>query len=88
MVFKSPNTYEFNNSCLKRNVVWGGNVNENDLKEKSISFWQGNVPYKTYYDVSLTEKDGKYYLKYKKAESDTEEFYGKGTVVTVVYKSR
>lgn len=65
MVFKSPNTYEFNNSCLKRNVVWGGNVNENDLKEKSISFWQGNVPYKTYYDVSLTEKDGKYYLKLK-----------------------
>ena len=66
LVFKSTDTYEFNNSCLKRNVVWGFfKVDENDLKEKSISFWQGNVPYKTYYDVSLTEKDGKYYLKLK-----------------------
>ena len=66
LVFKSPDTYEFNNSCSKRNVVWGFfNVDENEFKEKSISFWRGNVPYKTYYDVSLTEKDGKYYLKLK-----------------------
>ena len=66
LVFKSTDTYEFNNSCSKRNVVWGFfNVDENEFKEKSISFWRGNVPYKTYYDVSLTEKDGKYYLKLK-----------------------
>ena len=66
LVFKSTDTYEFNNSCLKRNVVWGFfNVDENNLLEKSISFWRGNAPYKTYDDVKLIEKDGKYYLKLK-----------------------
>ena len=93
IVFNSPTTYEFNNSCLKRNIDKGTfEVNENN---KTLIFLKKiddiNNPYRVQrstYDVSLTEKDGKYYLKYKKAESDTEEFYGKGTVVTVVYKSR
>ena len=69
LVFKSTDTYEFNNSCLKRNVVWGNfEISKNkDIENKySISFWRGfNVPYKTYDDVKLIEKDGKYYLKLK-----------------------
>ena len=89
LVFDSPTTYEFNNSCLKRNVKKGAfEVIENN---KTLILYTDNTKNYTHesgYDVSLTEKDGKYYLKYKKAESDTEEFYGKGTVVTVVYKSR
>ena len=89
LVFDSPTTYEFNNSCSKRNINKGAfEVIENN---KTLIFYTDNTKHYTNesgYDVSLTEKDGKYYLKYKKAESDTEEFYGKGTVVTVVYKSR
>ena len=48
-----------------------------------------NNPYRVQrstYDVSLTEKDGKYYLKYKM--DGVEEVVGKGVIVTLSYKSR
>ena len=90
LVFNSPTTYKINNSCKKEGIKVGTfEVNENN---KTLIFYNQIEGKKDLAregsNVSLTEKDGKYYLKYKKAESDTEEFYGKGTVLTVVYKSR
>ena len=92
IVFDSPTTYEFNNSCSKRNVDKGVfEVNENN---KTLIFLRKNIedtnnPYRvghSTYDVSLTEKDGKYYLKYKM--DGVEEVVGKGVIMTLSYKSR
>ncbi len=92
IVFNSPTTYEFNNSCLKRNIDKGTfEVNENN---KTLIFLKKNIgdtnnPYRVQrstYDVSLAEKDGKYYLKYKM--DGVEEVVGKGVIVTLSYKSR
>ena len=60
IVFNSPTTYEFNNSCLKRNIDKGTfEVNENN---KTLIFLKKNIgdtnnPYRVQrstYDVSLT----------------------------------
>ena len=117
LVFKSPTTYEINNSCKKEGIKDGTfEVNENNktlifynqIEGKKDGTFEVNENNKTliFYNqiegkkdlaregsnVSLTEKDGKYYLKYKSTERDTENITGNGVgaliEATFLFKSR
>ena len=94
LVFNTPTTYKINNSCKKKDIKAGTfEVNENNktlifhnqIEDKKDLAREGS-------NVSLTEKDGKYYLKYKSTERDTENIAGNGVgaliEATFLFKSR
>ena len=96
LVFNTPTTYEINNSCKKEGIKVGTfEVNENN---KTLIFYNYNQIEgkkdlaREGSNVSLTEKDGKYYLKYKSTERDTENITGNGVgaliEATFLFKSR
>ena len=94
LVFNSPTTYKINNSCKKEGIKVGTfEVNENN---KTLIFYNQIEGKKDLAregsNVSLTEKDGKYYLKYKSTERDTENITGNGVgaliEATFLFKSR